>query len=56
MESGNLHYLLAHPVLTSIVDDRHPSPSSGDNWTVECSGTEWRRDEAVRLRHSDTNM
>ena len=29
---------------------------AGDNWTVECSGDVWRRDDSIRLRHTDTKM
>eukprot|EP00128_Syssomonas_multiformis_P015624 Colp12_sorted_trinity150504_noHs@18949 len=32
------------------------SSDSGDNWKVECSGSTWKRDENVRLKHTDTNM
>ena len=30
--------------------------SVGDNWVVECNEGTWRRDDAIRLRHKDTNM
>ena len=30
--------------------------SVGDNWVVECNEDTWRRDDAIRLRHKDTNM
>ncbi|KAJ8915624.1 hypothetical protein NQ315_003408 [Exocentrus adspersus] len=29
---------------------------SGDNWVVVCSGENWRRDDAVMLKHVDTQM
>ncbi|KAJ8961262.1 hypothetical protein NQ318_008946 [Aromia moschata] len=29
---------------------------SGDNWSVICSGDNWRRDESVMFKHVDTQM
>ena len=30
--------------------------TAGDNWVVECKEDTWRRDDAIRLRHKDTDM